>query len=161
MAWARHTHTQSSWGTIPLFLPIIASQSSHDATQRGRESQLHCVGVKACSPDPTEEWIHLHVSGAFPVPGTRGTSAADSKQEWACWRRTRGRSTSTIFLDVSAAVCSRFMTKHPHFSVDEKHRHLEEYHCTVCSLFCSWSYGTMTFLFLRAVNIFLFGGYMP
>lgn len=68
-------------------------------------------------------------------------------------------SASMIFLDVGEAVSSRCMEKHPHVSIDEKHRHLGGHQNIivhlVLSLFLQLQH--LTILLLRAVNVLLIG----
>lgn len=59
----------------------------------------------------------------------------DSKQEWACWQHTSAKyrvCQQCLWVFLRQLVVGVWKN-HPHVSVDEKHRRLEEFHCTVCS----------------------------
>lgn len=59
----------------------------------------------------------------------------DSKQEWACWQHTSAKyrvCQQCLWVFLRQLVVGVWKN-HPRVSVDEKHRRLEEFHCTVCS----------------------------
>lgn len=75
IVWAKHTHTH-------IF--ILEEQCmSFSWSLHHNTPMMLCreVGNPSCTlfPDPMEEWTHLHISGAFSLPGTCRTRAADSK----------------------------------------------------------------------------------
>lgn len=102
-----HTVILRNNPSLSLPLPVIASQPSHDAAQRGPESQLPCVRVQLCSPDPVEEWTRIHLRvprciSLFQEHAGRGQLIVNKSGR--AGRRTRGcraRSASWMFLEGS------------------------------------------------------------